>query len=116
MKRTLLQKILEITQQQEEALDKEDIEAFQTLMEAKQVQIDLLEELHQKQPETKEQKEEALLREIVALDQKNKEQFMRLFEDVKKKLTDIRAKKRVDNVYSNPYDISREEGVFFDKR
>lgn len=116
MKREILLHILKLTQDQSRALDEENIELFGQLMNEKQVAIEKLEALHQAQPETKEQKEEVLLKEIVALDQENNKRFMTQFEDVKKKLGDMRAQKRVNHVYSNPYDLSREEGIFFDKR
>lgn len=116
MKKEILEEILRLTRLQEEALGEENVEKFQALMADKQVQIDKLEALHHTHPELKEEKEEVLLRQIVTLDQANREKFMKLYEEVKSKLNDIRAKKRVNHIYNNPYDVSQEEGIFFDKR
>lgn len=116
MKRQILEEILRLTKLQKEALVEEDVDKFQELMEEKQVQIDKLDTLHREKPETKLQKEEELLREVVTLDQGNQKEFMRQLEEVKRKLSEMRAKKRVNRVYNNPYDVSQEEGIFFDKR
>lgn len=116
MKRQLLQHILELTKQQTIALEKEDIEQFEGLMAKKQEEIDKIEALHRAEPTYRAQKEEDLLIEIVNVDKANSIEFTRQFEEVQKKLRQIRSQKKVGNVYSNPYDISREEGVFFDKK
>lgn len=116
MKREILLQILEITKKQNNAIKIEDTDAFHVLLEERQKQIEALEVLHQAKPELKEQKEEVLLKEIIALDTENVVAYKKLFEEVKDKLNDMRARKRVNNVYNNPYTMGQEEGIFFDKR
>lgn len=123
MKEELLKDILEITKMQKEALEKEDIEAFEAFLVQKQSKIDALEELHRLHPKTKEEKHEDLLKVIISLDQQNKVEFERQLEEVKanlKKTRDqmshLRQRQYVNHVYTNPYDVSSEEGIFYDKR
>ncbi|MGL4362158.1 MAG: hypothetical protein ACRCSG_02630 [Cellulosilyticaceae bacterium] len=116
MKRKILEAILELTKKQSEALANDDLELFEVLMQKKQLQIDAMEELHKTKPETKEQKEEILFKEIIECDKKNKEEFMRQFDETKTKLADIRMQKRRETLYGNVYGISNEEGIFIDKR
>lgn len=57
-----------------------------------------------------------ILSEIVRIDKQNKEEFDRQFEEVQLELRKIRNLKKRDMVYSNPYDLSFEEGIFIDKK
>lgn len=116
MKREILLYILELTQLQREALKEGNIEKWRELSDERQQKMDQLDELHREKPEFVFQREEELLREIMRVDHKNTEEFQRQFEEVKRSLRKIRSQKQVGNVYSNPYDISHEEGIFFDKR
>ena len=116
MKKTLLNEVLRITKLQEDALKAEDMEKFQALLDEKQKVIDQIEALHKEHPETKEQKEEVILKEIIALDDINRKEFMRQYEEVQRKLQEMRQQKKAKNKYHNPYDISYEEGIFYDKR
>lgn len=123
MKEILLKDILEITRAQKEALEKSDLEKFEELLTQKQVKIDAIDKLHKEQPGTKEEKHEDLLKEIISLDGANKIEFERQFEEVKKNLqntrdemNNLRQRQYVNNIYNNPYDISDEEGIFYDKR
>lgn len=123
MKEKLLNDILEITKAQKKALETSDLDKFELLLAQKQIKIDTINTLHQEQPATKEEKHEALLKEIIALDKDNKVEFERQFEEVKRNLentreqmNDLRQRQYVNNIYNNPYDISNEEGIFYDKR
>lgn len=123
MKEQLLKAILEITLAQQVALTNEDLEGFEALLAQKQAKIEAIERLHQTNPATKEEKHESLLKEIVALDSANNVEFKRQFEEVKMKLqkarqdmNNLRQRQYVNDVYNNPYDISDEEGIFYDKR
>lgn len=116
MKREILLYILELTQLQAETLKEGNIEKWTELSNQRQQKMDELDELHSTKPELESEREEELVREIIILDDKNKEEFQRQFEEVKRHLRKIRSQKQVGNVYSNPYDISHEEGIFFDKR
>lgn len=123
MKERLLKDILEITRAQKEALEKSDLEEFEGLLTQKQVKIDAIDKLHKEQPGTKEETYEDLLKEIIRLDGSNKMEFERQFEEVKRNLqntrdemNNLRQRQYVNNIYNNPYDISDEEGIFYDKR
>nr|WP_307991092.1 hypothetical protein [uncultured Niameybacter sp.] len=123
MKEILLKDILEITKAQKEALEKSDLEKFEELLTQKQVKIDAIDKLHKEQPGTKAEKHEDLLKEIISLDGSNKIEFERQFEEVKKNLqntrdemNNLRQRQYVNYIYNNPYDISDEEGIFYDKR
>lgn len=116
MKRELLLQILEITKLQEKALQEEDIDLFTKLLQDRQGLIDQIEALHKQSPELKLQKEEDVLNEILHIETLNNKEFHKQFEEVQTKLNEMRSRKKVNNVYNNPYDISYEEGVFFDKR
>lgn len=115
-KRILLNQILELTKEQTIALQEEDLERFEELVGARGVIMQTIDNLHLQNPELKEQTEELILKEIIAIDNQNREEFNKQFELVKEKLKTIREKKKRDNFYNNPYTIATEEGVFFDKR
>lgn len=115
-KREWIEELIRLTQQQEKALHEEDIDTFTTLLYQRQKVLDEIEELHQAQPMLREQHEEDLVEELRRLDNKNLREFERQFEEVKINLREIRQKKRREECYSNTYDISWEEGVFFDKK
>lgn len=123
MKERLLKDILDITRAQKEALEKSDLEEFEGLLAQKQTKIDAIDRLHKEQPDTKEEKHKNLLKEIISLDEANKIEFERQFEEVKRNLqntrdemNNLRQRQYVNNIYNNPYDISNEEGIFYDKR
>lgn len=116
MKRHLLEQLLVLTDQQTSALKKKDLHKFEELMAKKQRIMDEVDKLHIQNPETKLDKCEDLVKKTIKLDQKNRQEFNRQYEEVKGKLSKMRKEQRVAQVYNNPYDISYEEGVFFDKR
>ncbi|MGL4346185.1 MAG: hypothetical protein ACRCTE_13385 [Cellulosilyticaceae bacterium] len=116
MKKQLLEQLLDLTKKQTVALASEDLETFECLMGQKQEIMDQIDTLHRERPELKLEKHEELLREIVVIDQSNRGEFDRQYQEVKGKLTKLRKEQRVAHVYNNPYDVSYEEGVFFDKK
>lgn len=123
MKQQLLEKILALTLKQQSALQQEDLEGFERLLEEKQEHIDALQVLGASTPHTKEERHEALLKQIVTLDTANNAEFKRQFEEVKanlqktrRQIQDLRQRQYVNDVYNNPYDLSDEEGIFYDKR
>nr|WP_302599116.1 hypothetical protein [uncultured Cellulosilyticum sp.] len=115
-KRALIEQLIEITKLQTIALEKEDIDEYNRLLDERQVALDKIQVLHEVQPETKEQHEEELVTQLKAIDAQNRVEFEKQFEEVKKKLREVRAMKKREEHYNNPYDISWEEGVFFDKK
>ena len=123
MKQQLIEKLLELTKKQSKALEEENIEAFGKLLSARQEVMDKITELEAARPEVKEEKHEELVKQLIALDTQNASEYKRQFEDVKQKLQDtrgqisqMRQRQHVSNIYNNPYDLSQEEGIFFDKK
>ncbi len=116
MKHQILEQLLALTKQQQQALAQDDMDTFEALLTKRQVHIDTLEQLHLEHPETKEQKETALLQELVSLEEANKKVFNEKFEEVKQKLNQIREQKKVNSLYTNVYARSQEQGIFFDQK
>ena len=116
MEKTFAKELLRLTILQKEALEKEDVEAFNSLMEKKQRCIDEIDGLIHHRPENLKEEDKALLTEAAKIDAENQREFNRQFEEVKEQLRKIRALKKRDHFYANPYDVSREEGIFFDKK
>ena len=115
-KRELIEQLIEITKKQTIALQEEDVDKFIKLLDYRQIVLNQIQILHEAQPETKEQNEEELVAQLKAIDDENRVEFERQFEEVKKKLREVRIMKKREEQYNNPYDISWEEGVFFDKK
>lgn len=116
MRIEILTHILEVTKMQMSALKEEDIDKWSKLVVERQIYIDELETLNKGNQIGKMEEEEKLLREIIVIDKDNRQEFDRQYEEVQQKLKQIHSQKKVGNAYSNPYDISQEEGIFFDKR
>lgn len=115
-KRELIQQLIEFTKMQTVALEKEDVDEFIRVLDKRQEILDEIQVLHENQPETKEQHEEELVAQLKEIDYKNRVEFEKQFEEVKRKLREVRVMKKREEHYNNPYDISWEEGVFFDKK
>ena len=123
MKQQLIEKLLELTKEQSKALQEENIEAFGELLNTRQQVMDSITELEATHPEIKQEKHQELVKELIALDAQNVTEYKRQFEEVKQKLQDtrreisqMRQRQQVSSVYNNPYDLSQEEGIFFDKK
>ena len=115
-KREYIIELIRLTKLQAEALEKEEVEEFIGLLDKRQEVLELIQTLHEQYPETREQHEEELINELKTLDAKNRIEFERQLEAVKEKLREVRQMKAREACYGNPYDIAREEGMFFDKR
>lgn len=115
-KRELIEQLIEMTKKQTVALQEEDVDRYIELLNGRQAILNQIQVLHEVQPETKEQHEEELVTELKTIDDANRMEFERQFEEVKKKLREVRIMKKREEQYNNPYDISWEEGVFFDKK
>lgn len=116
MKMALLLRVLEITKLQGSALRSEDIDKWSELLGERQNDIDELEAINKGNKTVYSTEERQLLEQIIEIDKLNRQEFDRQYEEVQQNLKKIRSQKKVGNVYSNPYDISQEEGIFFDKR
>ena len=112
----LIKQLIVLTQEQREALMQEDTDLFITILDKREAilqQIKMLDDMHE---HTKSQEEEALITQLIILDNENNIEFKKQFDNVKEKLKGIRMMKQKENNYSNPYNMSREEGVLFDKK
>ena len=116
MKRELLEKLIEITKKQQVLLEQEEVESYIELLDERQNILEQLNELYIKHPELKQQNDADLLDELKRLDEENKVEFERQFEETKRKLREVRMMKKNETQYTNPYSVAREEGVYFDKR
>lgn len=116
MRKEAMNNLFALTKEQETALQSEDIARFEELMLKKQVEIDYLTVYNEGNKETLTEEEKRFLKEIINLDQKNRKEFDRQYEEAKQKVKDIRRNKNTHNVYSNPYNVWQEEGLFFDKK
>lgn len=116
MKRELLLKILELTKLQAEILKEEKIEEFESILQDRQIVMDQIDALHERCPELKSDRHEDILQELRITEDENKKEFNRQLEEAKEKLKEVRQMKKREDVYSNPYGMYREEGLFFDKK
>ncbi len=115
-KKQLIEQLVEITKMQQMVLEEENVDEFIRLLDKREEVIEQIQALHEANPETKDQHEEALVSQLKEIDEKNRVEFERQFEEVKKKLREVRTMKKREEHYANPYDVSWEEGVFFDKK
>ncbi|WP_054739612.1 flagellar protein FliT [Cellulosilyticum ruminicola] len=115
-KRELIEELLRLTQLQSKSLKDGNVDGFIALLDKRQIILDEIQKLHEEKTETKEQHEEDLVTMLKALDEENRVEFERQFEEVKTKLRQARQLKQREQHYNNPYDMSWEEGVFFDKK
>ena len=61
-------------------------------------------------------KKQELLKMIKVLDDENRNSFDHQLQEVKDKLRQVRLTQKRGVAYNNPYDISYEEGIFFEKK
>ncbi len=116
MKKELLLELVKLTKQQAVALQEEDIDEFIRLLDQRQEVLDKLETLKKEHPEIQNEDCSEIIQQLQQVDNENRKEFEKQFNDVKNKLKDIRKKKNSEERYTRTYDTSWEEGVFFDKR
>lgn len=110
--------LLALSQKQEQLLSEEtlDMDKFDTIVNKKER---IIEQLKQQDPEGMRvfnEEEKTVLLQITEIDKKNKEAYMRHYEKTRQQLKRIRAGKKQNLSYANPYSMYEEEGRFFDKR
>lgn len=129
-KQQLLNLILENTQAQTGAIEKDELELLESLISQREGIMRQVDELDLKadtiSPKTSEELTEPikdLLRRIILIDDANQELLDKGVQDmeedvaaVKEQLRDIRERRRQEESYVPEYGTYREEGVFFDKR
>lgn len=116
MKRELLLEILELTKLQSKALKDDKIDEFELLLKKRQEIMDQIDRLHQVDPLLREEKNIDILDELCLIDKENRVEFDKQLDEAKQKIREARQMKKRDDIYSNPYGLYREEGVFFDKK
>ena len=114
MKKKILKSIETLTQLQGEAIEAEDFEKLEELLKQRQEQMNALDALHTGQP-SYEEEEQALLKQIQEKDRANRENYEIAYNHIKHKLNQLRSAKKAKDVYTNPYSIAKEEGIFFDR-
>lgn len=112
----LIQELIKLTKLQSSMLEEENIDEFISLLDKRQEVIDQLGTLSGKEMANGDEQEKKLVEELKKLDNKNRIEFMKQFDEVKWKLKQIRQLKQGDKHYSNPYSMANEEGVYFDIR
>ncbi len=116
MRKELYKQILEISIKQSMALKENDVEMLQQLLNEKQIIIDKINDINSKNYIELDEEEKDILNKTKEVADQNDIEFMKQYEEAKEKVRDIRSNKKREQAYSNPYSLSSEEGVFFDKR
>ena len=101
---------------QQKALEKEDIESFEHFMQQKEQCIKAIDEEGILQDISQDANRQELLKMIKVLDDQNRTRFDHQLQEVKDKLRQVRLTQKRGIAYNNPYDISYEEGIFFEKK
>ncbi len=118
-KKECILELIRLTKLQSKALEMQDVELFIDLLDQRKNVLDIVEGIpqHLDLLEGEAEKEEReMMKELIELDNTNKDKLGKSMEEVKEELRQIRQHKRTKDNYNNVYDISQEEGVFFDKR
>ena len=118
-KKECILELIRLTKLQSKALEIQDIELFIDLLDQRKNVLDIVEGIpqHLVLLEGEEEKEEReMMKELISLDNANKDKLGKDMEEVKEELRKIRQHKRTSDNYNNYYNISQEEGLFFDKR
>lgn len=115
-KKLFIEELQKLTNLQKVVLEKDNLDEFTSLTQKKQVCIDEINAIINRSPSALDDREKAILLETAKVDRENRVEFDRQFEEVKLQLRKIRALKKRDATYANSYDVSYEEGIFFDKK
>ena len=105
-----LEELLELSQRQEQVLEKEDIDTFQELVDLREKIIVNMKRLNLK-PDASEKE---ILQKINILDEKNNQELKRQLELVKAELRNLNHYNRRDKTYMDPYS-NMGSGMYFDK-
>lgn len=122
-KQLLLTKILQNTQTQTYAIENEDLQTLDTLINQRDSLIQQVDNLDRAMASTVSniskgdfQPIKDLLTQIIQIDNANQALMNKEFEHIKSELRKIRIGKQQEQNYRNEYGIYREEGVFFDTK
>lgn len=116
MEEKFYMQLLEITYLQRNMLREDDIEEFEKLLTERQMIIDAISSLYKEETEERSEKTKELIAELKDVEQENIKIFKQSYEKVKLDLKNLREYNRQGMQYANGYDLSRDEGIFFDKR
>ena len=118
-KKECILELIRLTKLQTKALEMDDVELFITILGQRKDILDIVEGIPQHfalLPPEQEKEERDMMRELIELDNANKSKLGNSMDEVKKELRKIRQHKKTSDNYNKRYDISQEEGMFFDKR
>ena len=104
MKKTYLLNLLDITKRQNVEIQKNEIDKFILLMQERQEIIDILEELNNQTGVSLNDEEKDILLEIRKIDEENKQEYYRQFEEVKTQLRQVRNMLKSEQQYMNIYE------------
>lgn len=111
-----IKRIQVLTARQEYALEKENIDYYQELLEERETCLEAI-RLYNKETNTLMTEEEHnLIEQIKNKDNENKEKLEKQLEQVKMKLREIRINEARDNQYIQGYGGFQASGMFFDKK
>lgn len=116
MEEKLYTQLLEITYLQRSALKEDNIDRFEELLKERQSIIDAIKDLHKAEIRERSEKIKGIIVDLKVVEQENIKIFKQSYEKVKLDLKNLREYNRQGMQYANAYDMSRDEGIFFDKR
>lgn len=116
MRKKYLEELLQLTKQQQILIMDEKVEEFIEIIEKRQSLLDQIEILNEEQGSILDEEEKIILMEIQRVDQENRVEYDRQFEEVKSQLRKLRELKKREENYNSIYGVANmEEGIFFDK-
>lgn len=116
MRKHYLEQALALTMEQTRALQYRDLEMFSKAVNEKQEIINALEQIKLETTTPLSEEEKDIVKKIAEIDESNIKEYHLQFDQTKAEIRRFRQLKRRDHYYNNGYDISREEGIFFDKK
>lgn len=109
-----LQELLEQTKQQNTYIFNGDYEKYIEVLENRQELFNKINDIT-KENEVFSQEEKYLIMEIKTINEENKKEYYRQFEEAKEQLNKINRAKRVGQQYINPYGEAFISGLHFDR-
>ncbi len=116
MKEKLIQALLQLTYAQKKALEQDEIEEFERLLQQRENLMSQLKALDERENLEWSEEEQQLIKVLQEADKVNSQLFYQQMEEAKIEIGKIRNQRKITNVYNHPYSTATEEGMFIDKR
>ena len=107
------ERVLEITKMQTKALEEENIDEFNILMDERQKLID---EINEVMDLPLNNKQEAIIKEVQLFDMKHKEVINKLLLQLQEEARKFRMQRNSVMSYEIGYNLFQEGGYYFDKK